>query len=127
MGHYLDPVMSVVNSKTAIAINGSVSNSFCKKSYENVVIIMPSAWTTADLTFLVSDDNVTFGDLYVGDNAEALVEVNVTGPAASQVIALTGKLRDALKSCPYIKIRSGVTATPVAQAAARTFKIILMR
>lgn len=122
-----DPEMTKLNVDTIIAKGESLSNSFCKKHYKEILIVMPAVWTAADITFQVSDDDVTFGDLYIAENAAALVEVNIKAPAALQVIALAGKLKEALKNCLYVKIRSGVTGTPVNQTDLREFEIVLMR
>lgn len=79
-------------------------------------IIIPSAWTAANLTFSVSTDNVTFNDLYdsVG------TEVNVTA-AASRFIRLSPS--DWL-GVRYLKVRSGTAAVPVSQAAARAISLV---
>lgn len=95
-----------------------------KSHYKNMLIIMPSAWTAADITFTVSSTKAgTFSKLTYGiDGAEVTIKA-----AASVVIALDGKSKEVLESCPFIKIRSGTAASPVSQAAARTFTIVLMR
>ena len=93
-----------------------------KSRYKNMLIIMPAAWTSADITFAVSSANAgPFAKLtYAIDGNE------VTSKAvASVVIALDGKAKEALEACPFVKIRSGTAATPVSQDSARTFTIVL--
>jgi hypothetical protein len=76
-----------------------------------VAIIMPSAWTAANLTFQSSNDGTTFNDIYDSYGNELVVSA-----AASRYIImppttfLTGF---------SLKVRSGTTATPVNQGAAR--------
>lgn len=76
---------------------------------------MPASWTTANLTFQVSEDGTTFYDLY----NDAGTEYTVTA-AANRVLRLT--LADWL-AVRYMKIRSGTTGSAVNQAAARTLKL----
>ena len=76
-----------------------------------VRITMPAAWTTANLTFQVSQDGTTFYNKYDQHNTEFEVKA-----AASRSIDLDpgGWL-----AAPYLKIRSGTSGTPVAQDAER--------
>jgi hypothetical protein len=80
-------------------------------------IIMPSAWTAANLTFQVSADGTNFFDLHDKyDN-----EIAVT------VAASSGYLLDLADwmTFPYLKIRSGTAAAPVNQAATRNLVLLL--
>lgn len=107
-------------SITATIANGeSVSAEIDIMGYNLLAIQMPAAWTTANLTFQASSaTGGTFNDVY--DDAGS--EVTVTA-AVSRVISLDSV---ALKLAPmrYIKIRSGTTATPVAQGGARSLVIL---
>lgn len=80
------------------------------------VIIMPAAWTAADLTFQGSIDGTTFYDVYNDAGDEYLIPT-----AASRIIILNVPL-----SFFYAKIRSGTTGSPVTQAAARTITLICL-
>ncbi len=111
----------VVNGSVTIAISGSVTTSggdtnagiidLTKKALVGVSI--PAAWTTAGLTFLGSTDGgTTFFDLYDETGTERAVLV-----VASRTITLEPTK---FMGCTHLKIRSGTSATPVAQAAART-------
>jgi hypothetical protein len=76
-----------------------------------VEIVMPGAWTAADLTFQVSDDNSTFKDVY-----DTAGELAITTADVNRRIKLSPD--DLLGAC-YLKVRSGTSGTPVAQAAER--------
>ena len=81
-------------------------------------IVMPAAWTAANLTFQVSvDGGTTYVDMYdaTGDEVEAVA-------STSRYIAL---LPDALAAVTKIKIRSGTAATPVNQGGNRTIGLVL--
>ena len=94
-----------------------------KSKYKNMLIVMPTTWTTADITFAVSSAKTgPFAKLtYAIDGNEVTAKA-----VASVVIALDGKAKEALEACSFVKIRSGTAATPVTQDSARTFTIILM-
>jgi len=84
---------------------------------------MPSAWTAAGITFQVSEsDQGPWGNLYDDAGAEVgLTSANVT---ASRAISLaTPQLREALAPWRFLKVRSGVSATPVNQVAAAAIVI----
>lgn len=82
-----------------------------------VGIVMPAAWTAADITFQASaDGGATWGELMTADGApaDAAAAFQIHSPAASQFIGLDpAKLRGA--NC--LKLRSGTAATPVNQVA----------
>jgi len=86
------------------------------EDYRLAQIIMPAAWTAANLTVKVSPDDVDYGDLY---NA-AGVEYVITA-AASRVILLP--LVD-FYGIRYLQLRSGTTGTSVNQGGARTLKVM---
>jgi hypothetical protein len=76
-------------------------------------IYMPASWTTADLTLqAASETGGTFLDVYDDAATEASI-----GAAASRYLSL---YPDVFAGIRFIKIRSGTTATPVQQGAART-------
>lgn len=77
---------------------------------------MPAAWTAAELTFQVSADGITYGDLYEADATEVSVMA-----AASRYIRLEPSAWAVIR---YLKVRSGTSAAPVNQAAQRTFTFL---
>lgn len=82
-------------------------------------LILPAAWTAADITFQVSLDGITYSDLFDGyGNQVAIAAV------ASRAIALPIGL---LRAWDYVKLRSaavGVPATPENQAADRAIVVV---
>ena len=79
-------------------------------------IVMPAAWTAANLTFQVSEDGVTYNNLYDQDGNE----ITATA-AASRYIVMTP---ENFWGQHWIKVRSGTAGTPVNQGAARTVKLV---
>lgn len=96
----------------AASLSGAVDLSYARLA----LILMPAAWTAAGLTFQVSPDGVTYGDLYT----DAGVEVSAT-VAANRVVRLN--LSDWI-GVRYFKVRSGTTGTPVAQGAERILTLL---
>jgi hypothetical protein len=119
MGKLSDSVAFDFRTVT-IAASASVSGEFDLEAYKLVGIIMPSAWTAANLTFQAAPvSGGTFADMYddAGD------EVTVTA-AASRAIG-ADYIAGALAAFRVLKIRSGTSATPVTQAAERTITLVL--
>lgn len=85
--------------------------------YSVVGVLMPSAWTAANLTFQGSLDGTTFGNLI----EKAGTELEVIA-AASYLVPLTGS---AFAPARFLKIRSGTSGTPVNQGANRTIQLVL--
>lgn len=104
-----------------IPINTALSNIQKIGDYTVVGIQIPSAWTAADISFKGATptsqeiaDPTTLFDLYDGNT-----ELKYT-PVASGLILVPPVL---FIAPVYIQIRSGVTALPVNQAAARTIRV----
>lgn len=79
---------------------------------------MPSAWTTADLTFQGSYDGSTYADVY----DEFGSEVTVSAGASRFIILDPAKFLGLQK----LKIRSGTTGAAVNQGAERTIRAIVV-
>ena len=104
-----------------IANAASLSDAVKLGTDQLVAIIIPGAWTAADITFqAANDDDGPFYDMYdvAGD------EVTVTGPVASAYIKFNP---DDFKGVFAFKIRSGLTAAAVAQGAERLIQIVTTR
>ena len=99
-----------------IANGASLSGAVDLRGLTPVRIIMPSAWTTANLTFNVSYDGVNFTNLY----DELGTEKTVTA-AASYSIYLAPADWVGYKQ---LKIRSGTSGTAVNQGGARTILVV---
>ena len=85
------------------------------KACTPAAIIMPAAWTAANLTFRGSSGSTTPVDLYDGGT-----EVAVTA-AASRYIIIEAAVFFGVRT---LQIRSGTAGTPVNQGAARTLRVI---
>ena len=81
-----------------------------------VLVVMPVAWTAANLTFQASHDGVTYQNVYDGFG----VEYSLVAAAARNVAVPPSDLVGAR----FIKIRSGTSGTPVNQGAARTLYVV---
>lgn len=82
-------------------------------------VILPTTWATANITFQVSQDNVTFHDLYSDTGTEVSATVSATGAHA---ITFDSK-GESLAPFQYARIRSGVSATPVSQGITEAQKV----
>lgn len=83
-------------------------------------VAFPAAWTAASITFQVSfDGGITYNDLYDEDNNE----ITWSGAGASKTL-LAGGATALIGGMTHLKVRSGVTATPVAQAAERSLTLM---
>lgn len=111
-----------VDTKTATIAQGtSQSGVIDLEGYQVGTIHMPTAWDTADITFLSAPTaDGTFQPLYA-----AGVEV-VEPVAASRACPITYNAL-ALASVRFIKIRSGNATAAVNQTAARTITLSLKR
>ena len=109
----------IQNTASANIANGAaLSAPVCLGGKVLCAIRMPAAWTAADITFQVSYDNgTTWADLH----DDGGTEVKIPTPGAGEVRALDPSI---FTSCMFLKVRSGVSATPVNQAAARTITLV---
>jgi hypothetical protein len=102
-------------SDEAIAI--SINESRNKAPHSLVAILMPATWTAADLTFQASNDNTTFYNMV----NTAGNEVTVTGPAASEWVAIDPA---DFVGVEYLKVRSGSSGAAVAQGGDRVLTFL---
>lgn len=84
-------------------------------------IHMPAAWTAAGMTFQGSQFGTTFDDVYKDNGDGTLTEVNIGVSASKFITALDPTIFGAFS---FLKIRSGVTALAVNQAADRTILLL---
>lgn len=90
----------------AVALSGSIWS-----------VLMPAAWTAADITFQGSIDGSNFFDLYDGGT-----EYQLSAGAGRMVQITKAQLFFALT---HIKIRSGTAGTPVNQGADRALSVLV--
>ena len=87
------------------------------------IITDPTGWTAAAITFQASADGVTYFDLYSGGEGTAAEATIASGNiAVNRFISLTFANWVGIK---YIKVRSGTSATPVNQGAARVITLVM--
>lgn len=112
-----------------IANAASLSGKIDMENYRLVGLIMPAAWTAANITLLAAhpDGGLTgdppvpadgdFFDVYDKGGTEYIITA-----AASRYISLSPLDLAAVK---WVRLRSGTAAVPVAQGAARTIMVLL--
>jgi hypothetical protein len=106
-------------STTTIANGASLSSAVNIGSKTVLGVVMPAAWTTANLTFQVSYDGTNYANLYDKDGTEYTVTA-----AASRHIYVEPAQWVGVK---YIKVRSGTSGTPVNQGADRSVVLVVRR
>jgi hypothetical protein len=107
---------------TVTILNGaSLSDSIYLENRHFVGMIMPSAWTTASISFLFSSDDVNFYNTY-SLTAALTASTGATIADAIINIATTATFHGAR----YLKLRSGTALVPVTQGADRVLTIISM-
>jgi hypothetical protein len=109
----------IVHRTATIANGESLSDAIILDEGFLVGLILPATWTTANLTLQAAGENdeSTFQNVY----DQAGTEVTITAAASRYVILEPAKFAGIKK----LKIRSGTSGTPVAQAAARSIVAIL--
>lgn len=119
--------MSVDHNHTTFAVTipngGSLSNGVFTRNLDLFGILMPSAWTNAQLTFQVSDNGEDWYDLYDDTNEFSLPTQSV---AADHAIS-GGVLADVFHAYNWIKVRSGTSAAGVNQGADRIIKLVCVQ
>lgn len=98
-----------------IASGGSLTAAIDLGSNRLARIVMPSAWTSAALSFQSSYDGTNFADLFNKDGEVSLAASTVV--AASRAIAVDPTVFFGIR---YLKIRSGLTGAAVNQGAERS-------
>jgi hypothetical protein len=107
------PLLSV-----AITAGTSLSETVTLGRANLFAIQTPSAWTAAGITFSVSVDGVNFLDLYDQAGNEFTIPASASKHFGGLDVLAMGSFN-------YVKLRSGTSASPVNQAAARTLNLIL--
>lgn len=110
----------ITSVTAAIASGASISGDIDLGTARLGRIAMPAAWTAADLTLQTSHDGTagSWNPLYDKDGAEYTIKA---AQARSMLIPLSDML-----SVRYLRIRSGTSATPVAQGASRSLLLVLV-
>lgn len=103
--------------KVVIANGESLSGAIGLGNQSPVLLIMPAAWTTADVTLQGSQDGSTYNDIYDRNGNEYTITA-----AAARLILLD--VAD-IPSVRWLKLRSGTTGTAVNQGAERTLTLVV--
>jgi hypothetical protein len=101
------------------AATSGLSTIISLKGYLLTNIIIPDAWTTAALTFLLSVDESTYNSVFTYDGELSYSSSNVLAGHSLGV-----KPEHAMQLQGLIKLRSGTKAAAVNQAASRTITLI---
>jgi len=107
---------NVTQQTATIAYAASLSGVIDLGKLTLVGIHMPALWTTANLTFQVSEDGITYDNLFDRFGTE----VNYSG-AAARFIPIPPSDWISIR---FVKIRSGMSAVPVNQGAARSVILV---
>lgn len=84
-----------------------------------LLLFIPVQWTSARISYLLSQDGVTFFNLYDRNAKEIAVNVQ-----AGTVVRLNPEWTDEALGC-WLKIRSGSADMATVQAADRTFTLLI--
>jgi hypothetical protein len=110
--------------KSTIAINTALGTAVKLEGHEKGYIVMPSAWTTADIGFKVCD---TKDGTYSILRDTAGVVVDIEDPAANIAHVLPdGVFAGTIWVKPWSKNIDPATETDVNQAAERTIKFVVI-
>lgn len=120
-------VYNGVETDTAtIASGASLSGAVSLGNLSLVGIIMPAAWTAADITFQVTPDGTNYYELNYTDGtaANAVAAVTIKTPTASLFIAIDP---DQMRGVSHVKVRSGTSGSAVVQAADRDIQVVMRK
>lgn len=121
--------MQTQRTSVKIASGASQSGEIDCSGQDILGIIVPTGWTAAAITFLAAEredeagNAATFVPIY--DDAGTEVSIPSAAAAAGRYIALRPDVAPLTRGPWRIKLRSGVAATPVNQAAERTITVVL--
>lgn len=102
-----------------IALNGTLSGASKDLLGQTLCSIELDGWTSAALTFAVSNDGSTFVPLIDKDGEYTITDPNAI---ASGVVGI-GDLHGLFAGWRYVKVRSGTAGSTTNQGAARTIKL----
>lgn len=120
MGNYQssEGFTKTYTTKDAVILSGqSLSAAIDLEQLNIATIIFPASWTTADITFQTSADGVTYSDV-INDSGVEVKRTPVAGKAMGVSIPELSGVR-------FLKIRSGISGSPVNQGADRTLTLTL--
>jgi hypothetical protein len=107
----------IITATATIPAGQAVSNSIDLTAGNLTMLMTPTDWTPANVSFLVSEDNVTFRDLYDPGGFEIVKSMGPNRAINIDTSYSSGSL--------YLQIRSGPANNPVIQAADRIFTAVI--
>jgi hypothetical protein len=112
--------MQQVRQSYVTILNGTaLSTASVDLCHEQLVgIIMPAAWDAAALTFQGGIDGSTWGNVFLATGELSFPSADVS---ATNLLAFDWHLTPAIR---FVKVRSGVSATPVNQTADRVLTLL---
>ena len=118
---------SIVGQVGATIPNGqAVSNAINLGGSQIAAILMPAAWTGADLTFEASIDGSTgWAQVWDDANGEVLIAAATTAARVGDWLVPSVAIMQKLRGLNWIRLVSGNTAANVNQGAARAFTVLL--
>ena len=104
-----------------IASGASLSAEIDGRGMRLAKIFMPTAWTTAAITFAEAEaSGGTFDPLYT--DASSPAEVTIPAAASQTIVISTNK--DSVNAMGYFKVRSGTASSAVNQQGARVIGLL---
>ena len=108
---------AVTTTTVTIPAGQALSSSADLTAGNMVMLLTPADWTPANISFLISEDNITFRDLFDSDGHEIVKSMGPNRAINVDPSYTSGAL--------YLKLLSGPRANPVAQEADRVFTIVI--
>jgi len=99
----------------------SISDARDVGGWDPLGVQLPTAWTTANLTFLAAE---RFNGTYLPVYGPTLTEARLTVGSQQRTILVVSGIAD-LRGLRYMKLRSGTEASPVVQLADRTVNMLV--
>lgn len=110
-------VAVTIANGAALSSAGNLTAYVQQGKTRTVGLLMPAAWTAANITLQASENGSTFYNVWSGGS-----EYTLTNTDASQYVVIPA---NDLIGANYLKVRSGTSGSPVNQGAARTLQILL--
>jgi hypothetical protein len=112
--------MPLTDVTATIPAGESLSNEIDASAGKVIRIIMPAAWTPANLSFQIADLGTgPFNDVFTRDGGEFLMACT---PGKVYAIGTSEWASEG-----FIKVRSGSAQAPIVQDAARAFTFVVLR
>ena len=108
---------AITTATVTIPAGQALSNSADLTTGNMVMLLTPTDWTPANISFQISEDNINFRDLYDVSGAEILKSMGTNRAINVDPGFTSGAL--------YVRLRSGPHTNPVIQQADRVFTMII--